>query len=91
MDNLMQRSANFQGKEEESYGRRQQIAQRLSKRGLDSYFVGELSEESVGELERRLNIFDSEEEVTTKLSQRNFISSLLSKPNTRKAKQLPLQ
>jgi len=91
MDNLMQQGANFQGKEEESYRRRQQIVERLSKRGLDSYFVRELSEESVDQLERRLNILESKEKVMTRLSQNNWISSLLSMPNKRKARQLPLQ
>lgn len=91
MDNLMQQGANFQGKQEESYKRRRKIVERLSKRGLDSYFIGELSEESVDQLERRLNILESKEEVMTRLSQNNWISSLLSKPSKRKARQLPLQ
>lgn len=73
--------------------KRQEIALRLSRRGHNASFVSELSQESLAELERRLDKLESEE-VRKAQRPRNgllwFISQLVRNPEREKACELRL-
>jgi len=77
--------------EEASLRKRQEIALRVLRRGLDPNFVLELGEEGLAELERRLKELELAEEAQRASRGLNwFISQLLRNPR-QKVRQLPLR
>ncbi len=71
--------------------KRSEIVSRMVERGYDPNIVYELTKEGLSELERRLNELKLLETKFNRLSQRNWISRLVSPPGRKKTKRLPLQ